>query len=145
MSTVDNMIARLRGLDVERLLPLRPPYPPVVLQLEHDGLVLLRLKRRRRGGALLESLKSRPLESVPASIFESDSIPAEELAARMKELFEVSGTRPGRVSLVVPDNLAKISLLGLPERPASRRQLDELVRSKMRRAVPSRLEEASIS
>ena len=46
---------------------------------------------------------------------------------------------------MLPDNLAKISLLRLPERPASRRQLEELVRAKMRRSVPFRLEDASFS
>jgi Tfp pilus assembly PilM family ATPase len=145
MSTLNDIIARVRGLGLERLVPLRPPYPPVVLQVECDGMLLVRLKRRRRGSPLLESFQSRPLESVPTSIFQAGSIAADELAARVRELFEVSGTRPGRVSLLLPDNLAKVSLLALPERPASRRQLDELVRAKMRRAVPFRLDDASVS
>jgi hypothetical protein len=49
------------------------------------------------------------------------------------------------VSIVLPDNLAKISLLTLPERPASARDLEELVRARMRRAVPFRLEDARLS
>ena len=66
-------------------------------------------------------------------------------ADRIRDLFEATGTQPGRVSLVLPDNLAKITLLQLPERPASARQLEELVRAKMRRSVPFRLDDARLS
>jgi type IV pilus assembly protein PilM len=86
-----------------------------------------------------------PAEAMPSSIFDHTARSTDELTARFQEMFELTGTRPGRISLVIPDNLAKISLLTLPERPSSQRQLDELVRSKMRRAVPFRLEEAAIS
>jgi Tfp pilus assembly PilM family ATPase len=82
---------------------------------------------------------------MPASIFQPVPAVSSELTARLRELFDASGTRPGRVSLILPDNLAKISLLSLPERPASRKQLDELVRSKMRRAVPFKLDDARLS
>ena len=46
---------------------------------------------------------------------------------------------------MLPDNLAKISLLTLPERPSSRKQLEEAVRFKMRRAMPFRLRDAVLS
>ena len=143
MSSATDIIARLRNIDLDGWL--RPPYPPVVIALESKALTLLRMKRRRRGKAVLEACQSRPLEGVPSSIFQTAAIASDELGAKMRDLFEATGTRPGRVSLVIPDNLAKVSLLNLPERPASRRQLDELVRAKMRRAVPFRLEDASIS
>jgi len=143
MSSATEIIARLRSFDLDGWL--RPPCPPVVLALEPRALTLLRVKRRRRGKAVLEACQSRPLEGVPTSIFQAGTIASDDLGARLRELFEVTGTRPGRVSLVIPDNLAKVTLLGLPERPSSRRQLDELVRAKMRRAVPFRLDDASIS
>jgi hypothetical protein len=82
---------------------------------------------------------------MPASIFEPIPNMTEELVPKLRELFEASGTRPGRISVILPDNLAKISLLSLPERPASRKQMDELVKSKMRRAVPFRIDEAGLS
>jgi hypothetical protein len=145
MNGASDILARVRGFDLERLVPLRPAYPSVVLELERNGLLLVRLKRHRRGKDSLEALHSRPMESVPTSIFQTGSIAVDELAGRLRELLEVSGTRPGKISLLLPDNLAKISLLQLPERPASRRQLDELVRAKIRRSVPFRLEDAGLS
>jgi hypothetical protein len=147
MNPLTTTIARLRGLDLERALGLRPPYPPVAMEIEPHRLALVRVKRRRRQLPLLEAHAARKLteDSVPASIFQPVPAASEELAGTLKDLFEASGTRPSRVSLVLPDNLAKISLLRLPERPASRRQLEELVRAKMRRSVPFRLEDASFS
>jgi hypothetical protein len=147
MDNLNEIVERIKGIDPERLIGLRPPYPPVALQLGSSEAVLVRLKRKRRGQPLLEAHQTRPIPEriMPASIFQPIPAASGELTAKLQELFEASGTRPGRVSLILPDNLAKISLVPLPERPASRKQLDELVRSKMRRAVPFKLEDARIS
>jgi hypothetical protein len=147
MSSINDIMTKLRGLEPEAVLGLKPPYPPVALQIGPGEAALVRLKRRRRGLPLLEAHQLRVLDQpcIPASIFHPVSGDAGELTRRLAELFEHSGTRPGRVSLILPDNLAKISLLHLPERPASRKHLAELVRSKMRRAVPFKLDEAAIS
>lgn len=147
MSALTEILERLGIRDVERMLGLNPPYPPVSVQVDRESLSLVRLKRRRGKPPLLEAVQVRPLDgdAVPASIFHTGPTTPVDLTARMRHLFEASGTRPGRVSLVVPDNLAKISLLRLPERPASARQMDELVRAQMRRAIPFRVDEARIS
>jgi hypothetical protein len=147
MSALTTTLARLRGLDLERALGLRPPCPTVALEVQPRRISLVRIKRRRRQPPLLEAYASRELgeETVPASIFQQTSGGSDELPAKLSELFDAAGTRPTRLSLVLPDNLAKVSLLRLPERPASRKQLEELVRAKMRRAVPFRLEEASLA
>ncbi len=142
-----SILGRVKGLELERLLGLRPPYPAVAVAIDRGQLVIVRVKRRRRGLPLLEAQRSDPLPdgAVPPSIFKNSGISTDELATRLRELFERSGTRPGKVSLVIPDNLAKISLLTLPERPASPTALHELVRSQMRRAIPFRIEDASLT
>jgi len=147
MSTIIELLERVRGLEPEAVLGLKPPYPPVALQITPGEAALVRIRRRRRGRPLLEALSVRPISEpcIPASIFQPVTGSAEELTARLGELFEHSGTRPGRVSLILPDNLAKISLLHLPERPASRKHLEALVHAKMKRAVPFKLDEASLS
>jgi hypothetical protein len=53
MNSFTDILDRLRSLDPERMIGLRPPYPPVALQLDRTGAVLVRLKRRRRGLPLL--------------------------------------------------------------------------------------------
>lgn len=126
---------------------LRPAYPPVAVEIDRREMVLVRLRRRGRGKPQLDAhqVRAMPDGVVGSSIFRPNLGPSEEMGKKMRELFEASGTRPGRVSLVLPDNLAKISLLSLPERPASHRHLSDLVRFKLRRAVPFRLEDAVIT
>jgi type IV pilus assembly protein PilM len=138
---------RVRGTAVDVMSRLRPPYPPVAMEVDRKEVVLVRFKAKQRGKPLLEAHAVRPMPDnvMPSSIFDHTPHSTDALTVRFREMFEMTGTRPGRISLIIPDNLAKISLLALPERPASQRQLDELVRSKMRRAVPFRLEDAAIS
>ena len=147
MVALREMIDRARRVVTDATSRLRAPYPPVALEVDRREALIVRLRRPRRGKPVLEGHASRSLsvEAVPGSIFDVPGGSLDELTQRFRELFEASGTRPNRVSLVLPDNVAKISLLTLPERPATNRQLDELVRARMRRSVPFRLDEAALS
>jgi len=146
MKALDDIIATVRNLDLEKLRGLRPNYPPVAVEINHREMVLVRLKRRR-GRAYLEAHQVRPLPeaTVGSSMIRPNLGSPETVAQKVRELFEASGTRPGRVSLVLPDNLAKVTLLTLPERPSSRKQLVELIRFRLRRAIPFRLDDAALS
>jgi hypothetical protein len=145
MASLQEIWARLDG--TAAAVGLRPVYPPVALDLEQRVISLVRFKSRRGRKPLLEAHVQRALDVpvLPDSIFQPATKKTPDLVDRLRELFEASGTRPGRVSLVIPDNMAKISILQLPERPPSHRELQELVRAKMRRAVPFRLDDVAIS
>lgn len=146
MSSLTNIIARARHMDVNRLRGLRPHYPPVAVEVDPKTMTLVRLKQKR-GKSMLESHQSVevPDDAVGSSIFRPNLGSADVVRERVEQLFEKSGTKPGKVSLVLPDNLAKVSLVSLPELPSSRKQLEELIRFKLRRAVPFRLEDAVLS
>jgi type IV pilus assembly protein PilM len=140
MSVLDPILEPFRRLSLKGSTLLRAAVPPVAVEVSADEVVLVRLKRRGGGKIELESAQVRPLESTRAG-----GAPDGELSARLAELYSADGTKPGRTSLVLPDNLAKVALLTLPERPSSAKQLDELVRFKLRKSVPFRLDEAAIS
>jgi Tfp pilus assembly PilM family ATPase len=53
--------------------------------------------------------------------------------------------RPRRVGLVVPDVVAKVSLVKFETIPAKAQELDQLIRWQVRKAAPFALEEAQIS
>lgn len=146
MRFLEPILAPVRRLGLERVFELRPAWPTVALELDRGELSCVRL-RRKGGKTALESHAVRTLHShaVGASIFRPNMGNPEELALKIRELLEATGTKPGRVSLVLPDNLAKVSMVTLPERPASRKQLDEVLRFKLRRSVPFRLEDAVFS
>lgn len=141
------IIDRLKVFGAEKVPGLKAPCPPVALELDGKEIVLVRLKRRGRGKPVLEAHKIRdiPEGGCDGSVLHPRMGVAPELTARVREMFEATGTKPGKVGLILPDNLAKISLLALPERINSRKQLDEIVRFKLRRSVPFRLEDAVVS
>jgi type IV pilus assembly protein PilM len=147
MMRFSSLLEPLRGLDLERALHLRPSYPTAALEVDRREMVLVRLRRRGRGKPELEVAEARPLpeQAAGTSIFKPNLGTPEEMAGRLRKLLEATGTKPGRLSLVLPDNLAKISLVSLPERPSSARRLDEVLRFKLRRAVPFRLEDAVLT
>ena len=147
MSLLASLLEPFRRIDLDRVALLRASVPPVAVELDRSEMVLVRLRLRRRGLAVLEAHGSRPM---PEHVTESSNLRVslgalEETTRKARELFESTGTRPGRVSLVLPDNLARVSLMSFPERPPSRRHLDEMIRFKLRKSVPFRLEEAAIS
>jgi type IV pilus assembly protein PilM len=147
MSAFESVLKPLRRFSPEALLNLRPAYPPVAVEVDRGQLALVRVRPARRARPSLEAFRvqSAPEHAVGASIFRPNLGSLDEMRDQVRELFVRSGTKPGRVSLILPDNLAKVSIVTLPERPASRKQLDELLRFKLRRSVPFRLEEAVLS
>lgn len=137
---------QLRSLDLERRLGLRPDYPRTAIEIDGNELTLVQTKTKRGSAPLLEFFRTSELEqAAPATINDVEMAGTEALAKGFGELFLKCGLRPGKLSLVLPDNLAKVSLLELPERPPSKRQLEELVRFKTRRGAPFRMSEASLS
>ncbi len=146
MSALEPVLRHLRAFDPSALLDLRPAYPPVAVEVDRGQLTLVRVKKSG-GRAALEAYRVQPMpeHAVGQSIFRPNLGSLDEMAGHVRELFEKSGTKPGRVSIVLPDNLAKSSIVTLPERPANRRQLEDLLRFKLKRSVPFRLEDAAIS
>jgi type IV pilus assembly protein PilM len=147
MSALDPILARLKRLDLEALLELRPKYPPVAVEVDRGQLTLVRVAPRRKTRPVLESfrIQESPEHAVGTTIFKPNLGSLADLSRQARELFERSGTKPGKLSLILPDNLAKVSIVTLPERPATRKLLREMLRFKLRRSVPFRLEEAVIS
>jgi type IV pilus assembly protein PilM len=147
MSALESILTAIRRLDLEALTELRPSYPPVAVEIDRGQLTLARVKTRGRRLPVLDAFRihSVPELAAGAVSFKPNVSSPLELQQQARELFDKSGTKPGRVSLILPDNLAKVSIVTLPERPATRKQLREMLRFKLRRSVPFRVEDAAIS
>lgn len=147
MSVLDPILARVRRFDPEALLDLRPKFPPVAVEIERGQLTLVRIRPQRRGRPQLEAFRfqSAPEPTAGTTVFKPNLGAPEEMIKNARELFAGSGTKPGKMSLILPDNLAKVSIVTLPERPANRKQLSEMLKFKLRRSVPFKLEDAAIS
>ena len=147
MSAFEPILRSLRRFEPETLLHLRPAYPPVAVEIDRGDLTLVRVRAKDRAKPHVEAFHR--LAAAEAAIGGTIARPSfgapAELAKRIHELFVQTGTKPGKVSIILPDNLAKISIVTLPERPRTRKQMDELLRFKLRRSVPFRLEDAVLA
>ena len=67
------------------------------------------------------------------------------LAAAVKTAVDRLTPRPRRVALILPDTVAKVSLLRFDKLPAKMAELDQLIKWQMRKAAPFRVEDAQVS
>ena len=69
----------------------------------------------------------------------------EAAAAAVRDVLGRLPRRDPRVSLIVPDSAAKVSILHFETAPARRADLERLIRWKVRDAVPFKLEDAQVA
>jgi type IV pilus assembly protein PilM len=66
------------------------------------------------------------------------------LAAVIAGVLDKLGHRPRRLALVLPDSVAKVSLLRFDKVPSDPRDLHQLIRWQMRKAAPFRVDDAQV-
>jgi Tfp pilus assembly PilM family ATPase len=123
------------------------PAPDVALEIDHAHVAAARLSWRG-GQAVVAAHASEPLPEglvVPGLAVQNiaDVRALSQIVART--LAELGGSRPSRVSLIVPDTVAKVSLLKLDTIPARASDLQEIVRWQMRKTAPFPIEQAVLS
>jgi type IV pilus assembly protein PilM len=67
------------------------------------------------------------------------------VARALSRAFERMGLRPHRVALVIPDSVAKVSIVRFDKVPSSAGDLDQLIRWQVRKAAPFRIEDAQVT
>lgn len=121
------------------------PPPDVAIEIDHAHVAAARLVWRGNqavvaahahealpAGAVVPSLASLNIADVPAV--------AKVVARVLAEL-----GKPSRAALVVPDTVAKVSLLKLEKIPAKAADLNEIVRWQVRKTAPFPIEQAVLS
>lgn len=69
---------------------------------------------------------------------------AAPLAAAVEAVLEEVAPRETRISVVLPDNTARVSILKFGRMPVTRQEVMELIRFRMQKVLPFRLEEAAL-
>ena len=102
-------------------------------------------RRQGRHRRLCQRAAAAKAWSCPASSAQNIAdVPAlSRIVART--LTELGGSRPSRVSLIVPDTVAKVSLLKLESVPPRASDLQEIVRWQIRKTAPFPIEQAVLS
>src|SRR5688572_15592762 len=70
---------------------------------------------------------------------------AAALAAAVKAALDRVSPRPKRAALLLPDTIAKVSLVRFDKVPAKAQDLEQLIRWQVRKAAPFRIEDAQVS
>jgi Tfp pilus assembly PilM family ATPase len=120
--------------------------PSVAVEIGPAAVSGLALARHGRPG-LVAGHAVEPLAPgvVSPSLTSSNVSDPGALARAVAAVLDRLGTRPRFVSLIVPDNAAKVSIVRLEKVPSRADDLDQLIRWHVRKAAPFRLEDAQVT
>jgi Tfp pilus assembly PilM family ATPase len=124
---------------------LPPRYPGVAVEICADRVAAVRMSVDRKGGKMrLEAAESQPLPSgaIDVSLTKPNILDAPAVMQALHGVFLKIAPRDHRVSLLLPDDVARVSLLGFATIPKTRRELADLVRFRMAKSLPFKPEEA---
>jgi type IV pilus assembly protein PilM len=127
---------------------LRPHYPRVVLALESTRLVGVRLREKKDKKRKIRRLEryvqlSLPPESLSVSFTRPNLQFPERLDPVVREGLERLEVEPGEsISLLLPDSVARVSLLDFPELPLRRKEALPLLRFRLQKTIPFRMDDA---
>ena len=127
---------------------VNPRYPSTALGFEKGIATMVQLERGRGGSFSLRRAATVALpESLVRPSFEEPNIsdPA-ELTVALRELATSAGLlQQKRWSVALPDAASRTLILALESQPASRAELEEVLKWKMERGFGTQLDELSIS
>ena len=121
--------------------------PDVAVEIDRAHVAAARLAIRG-GQAVITAHASETLPAgavVPGALaLNMPDVPAVAGAIR-HTLSQLGGSKPTRVSLVLPDTVARVSLLRLEKVPAKAADLHEIVKWQVRKTAPFPMEQAVLS
>jgi len=125
---------------------LASPPPDAAIEISPGAIAVAALGVRGRE-PVVQSYAVAPLPAgaVTAALTGHNIIDRPLVVRALQSALERAGIRPRRVALVMPDAVARVSLVRfdrIPERPED---LDQLVRWQIRKAAPFPVEEAALS
>src|SRR5215831_5312299 len=119
--------------------------PGVAVEIDADHVSAARIETR--GGApvvQVHASEALPAGALVPSLTAANIINRQVLATALERVLEQVG-RPRRIGLVVPDLVAKVSLVRFEHVPTRSADLDQLVRWQVRKTAPFPIEEAQVS
>ena len=125
---------------------LAPPRPLVGVEIGAGRVTVVRL-----GGAGMPApvagfaVEPLPPGAVVPALNAANVTDAGAVTDALQRALERAGGRGGRAALVVPDGVAKVSLLRFEKVPARAADLAELIRWQVRKAVPFQINDAQIA
>jgi type IV pilus assembly protein PilM len=121
-----------------------PPSAAVEVSSRHVAAVAI---ASQGGGAVISGYGAEPL---PAGALEPglNAVNIHDAAAvtdAIRAALDKISPRPRRIALVLPDTVAKVSLIRFEKVPSKAQDLDQLIRWQVRKSAPFRIEDAQVS
>lgn len=130
----------------ERAGWLASPPPPAAVEISARRVNVVALSAHTRSATITAQSSDLLPEGLVTPALNTPNVHDEAaLAAAIRSAVDRVSPRPRRVALILPDTVAKVSLLRFEKIPSKSQDLDQLVRWQMRKAVPFRIEEAQLS
>jgi hypothetical protein len=122
------------------------PPPPAAIAIDSRRITVVGLSAR--GGA--RSITGYSIELLPTGLV-TPSLNATNihdhagLASALNAALDRMSPRPRRAALILPDTVAKVSLVRFEKVPAKAQDLEQLIRWQVRKAAPFKIEDAQVS
>ena len=121
-----------------------PPSAAVEISSRHVAAVAI---AAQGGGSVISGYGAEPLPAgaVEPGLNAVNIHDAATLTGGIRAALDKISPRPRRIALVLPDTVAKVSLIRFEKVPAKVQDLDQLIRWQVRKAAPFRIEDAQVS
>lgn len=125
---------------------LTTPSPEVAVEIDRDHVGAVRLEwRGGRAVVAAHAVEALPAGAVVPGLVASNMPDVGLVGQAVIRVLAQLGGRTQRVALVVPDSVAKVSLLRLEKVPAKAADLREIVRWQIRKSAPFPVEQGVLS
>jgi type IV pilus assembly protein PilM len=131
---------------VTRTSWLASPPPSAAVEVSSTRVTVVAVSPQA-GGTVVSgyAAEALPAGAVEPSLNAVNVHDAAALAAAVRAALDRVSPRPRRIALILPDTVAKVSLVRFDKVPARPQDLDQLIRWQVRKATPFRVEDASLS
>lgn len=122
-----------------------PRYPPVAIEIAPDRITAVRVaedRKTRRVRLQACSAADLPVGAIEVALAKPNILAPEPVTLALRRILEAVGPGEHRVSLLLPDDVARAAILPFATLPRTRRELVDLVRFRMAKSLPFKLEEA---
>lgn len=120
--------------------------PTVAVDLAPERVAVVRVDRRGATAAIAShGVEALPAGAITGALSAPNMADVSVVAAAISRALVTAGARATRVSLVVPDTIARVSLVRFEALPAKASDFDELIRWQVKKTTPFPLDEAVVS
>jgi type IV pilus assembly protein PilM len=121
-----------------------PPRPMVAVEIASTRVAAMRLGAGRPAPIVAHASELLPPGAVVPALATPNIVEPASVAAAVGHALDAVG-RARHVALVVPDSVAKVSLVRFEQAPPRGRDLEAMLRWQVRKSVPFRVEDAQVT